>query len=165
MREEDFRRANLPRTEFDFEEIDLAFHENEARLIFARAIESQPSAKYLDFEAAWNGFGCNGPLMEFVYLLTQATTLRQRLKEQVQRLRHETRDRKLSPDELHLLRLVAVATAYEARLHTRSLVKRLRLPEPSLTFELFEKEYLIRLKELNEDIIAPRIRLEIEELS
>ena len=149
VREEDFQRAsvNLPRTEFDFEEIDLAFNENEARLIFARAIESQPSAKYLDFEAAWNDFGGNGPLMEFVYLLTQAATLRQRLKEQVQRLRHETRERKLSPNELHLLRLVAVATAYEARLHIRPLVKSLRLPEPSLTFELFEKEYLIRLSD------------------
>jgi len=32
-----------------------------------------------------------------------------------------------------------------------------------MTREFREKEYLIRLKELNEDIVAPRIRLEIEE--
>jgi len=33
-----------------------------------------------------------------------------------------------------------------------------------MTREFREKEYLIRLKELNEDFIAPRIRLEIEQL-
>jgi hypothetical protein len=33
-----------------------------------------------------------------------------------------------------------------------------------MTKQFREKEYLIRLTELNEDIIAPKIRLEIEEL-
>ena len=33
-----------------------------------------------------------------------------------------------------------------------------------MTREFREKEYLIRLRELNEDVVAPRIRLEIEEL-
>jgi hypothetical protein len=33
-----------------------------------------------------------------------------------------------------------------------------------MTREFREKEYLIRLRELNEDMVAPRIRLEIEEL-
>lgn len=144
IREEDFRRANIPGSEFDYEAMELVFDETEARLIYVRALASGQARDFLDFDEAWDKFGGDGPLMEFVYLLTQTTTLRERLHGQVQRIRDEVR-LGAHPDELALLRLISVASAYEARLHVPALVDSLRLPDPYYTMKLFEKEYLIRL--------------------
>ena len=145
IREEDFRRANIPGVEFNYETLELDFNEVEARLIYQRAIASGQGTEFLDFDEAWDKFGGGGPLMEFVYLLTQTTTLRERLQGQVNRIRDEVRSMRAHPDELELLRLVSVISAYEARLHTPSLINELHLPDPDCTLRLFEKEYLIRL--------------------
>ena len=144
IREEDYRRANLAES-FDYAPIDLNFEEGEARLIYERAQGAHLVHDTLTFEDAWHSFGGNGPLMEFVYFLTQTETLYERLKGQVNRLRNEVRMMKLSSDELHLLRLVAVATAYDAHIPISSLLQIVNLPEPKLTFDYFEKEYLLRV--------------------
>ncbi|MCA9945100.1 MAG: hypothetical protein KC449_16555 [Anaerolineales bacterium] len=145
IREEDFRRANVSGAEFGFVDVDLEFDEPEARLIFERAKASLSQGKFLDFEDAWDTFGDGGPLLEFVYLLTQTTTLRQRLESQVNRIRDEIREKNLAPDELQFLRLTATATAYEARLNTRKLIGSLNLPDPDRTLQFYEKEYLMRV--------------------
>lgn len=144
VREDDFRRANVSGAEFDFASVELSFDEQEAQLIFERAVAVGASSSFIDFAEAWDRFGTHGPLMEFVYLLTQTITLEERLREQVNRLRDGVRCGALGADELHLLRLVAVASAHEARLDIYRLVGILDLPEPTRTLELFEKEYLIR---------------------
>lgn len=144
IREEDFRRANIANL-FDYEPVDLEFNKEEARLIFNRAQEAHLLADILTFEDAWHSFGEEGPLMEFVYLLTQTETLHQRLKGQITRLRHEVREKNLWPDELHLLRLVSIATAYDARLNMAALLGLVHLPEPGLTLNLYEKEYFLRI--------------------
>ena len=79
-----------------------------------------------------------------MYLLTQTTTLRERLHQQVNRLRDEVRFG-VDPGEIHLLRLVSVASAYGARLRMPELIAVLRLPEPSRVFEILEREFLIRI--------------------
>ncbi|WP_420641282.1 hypothetical protein [Candidatus Leptofilum sp.] len=144
VREEDYRRANVSTFDFNYEPIDLHFNENEARKIFERAQAHQLQNRFLNFSSAWNAFG-SGPLLEFVHLLTQTETLRQRLESQVNRIRNEVREKHLDTNELHLLRLVAVATAFEARINTLLLIKSLKLPEPGTTLNYFENEYLIRL--------------------
>lgn len=145
IREEDFNRADIAGSPFDFADVDLAFSEQEARLLFERAQASSKRIGFLDFESAWDAFNGSGPLLEFVYLLTQTTTLRQRLESQVNRIRDEVRERNLSPDELKLLCLAAVATAYEARLNTRKLADSLELPDPGRTLKFYQDEYLIRV--------------------
>jgi hypothetical protein len=76
----------------------------------------------LDFNEVLNKFGRKGPLLEFVFLLTKTKSLENRLKGQVQRIRREVREKKLSSDELKLLSFVDVATAFEVRLKTSDLV-------------------------------------------
>ncbi len=146
IREEDYKRANTLTTDFDFEQIDLQFNENEAEQIYERAKDSIHENHFLNFSAAWDQFG-NGPLLEFVYLLTQTKTLRQRLESQIVRIQSEVREKNLDTNEIHLLRLVAVATAFEARINTRLLIKSLQLRSPTTTLSYFEKEYLIRLSD------------------
>jgi hypothetical protein len=139
IRAEDFYRSIIPAAEFHMQTMELAFDENEARVIYEQANKVQQIQSFLDFGEAWDRFRSQGPLLEFVYLLTQTTTLEQRLEEQVNRLR-----RNRTPDERRLLRLIAVASAYEARLMIPALVQKLNLPDPQETLKAFEKEYLIR---------------------
>ncbi len=145
IREEDFHRTSMSGAELDYETVELTFDEAEARQIYERAVSSGQATEFLDFDEAWNRFGGEGPLMEFVYLLTQTTTLRARLQEQIHRIRDEVRKMEAHPDELVLLRLVSIASAYEARLRTTHLIGQLALPDPDYTLKLFEKEYLVRL--------------------
>lgn len=147
IREEDFRRANTSWSEFDFVDVDLEFCEGEARLIFERAKAYRTQTEFLNFESAWDAFGGSGPLLEFIFQLTQTTTLRQRLEAQVNRIRDEVREKSLSPDELKFLCLTAIATAYEARLNTRKLTSYLSLPTPERTLQFYEREYLIRISD------------------
>lgn len=144
IREEDFRRANIS-SSINYIPIDLAFSKNEAELIYDRAIDSGCKITQLNFEETWDAFGGEGPLLEYVYFLTQTQTLHQRLREQVDRIQQEVRDKGLSPDEFRLLQLVSIANAFEARLHLPKLLQILDLPEPTLSLRYYEKEYLIRI--------------------
>jgi len=144
IREEDYRRANVSGADFDFVDVSLDFDQVEAELLYERVRSASDHWDFLDFDAAWDAFGGEGPLMEFVYLLTQTQTLQQRLETQVQRIEEEVRELEASPDELGLLALVAVTSAYGARLRTHDVIKVLDLPAPNRTLEQFEQEYLLR---------------------
>lgn len=147
IREEDFRRASISGAEIQFAEIELKFEQEEAEEIYQFLAQSEMPDRFLDFDDAWSRFGGNGPLMEFVYLVTQGNSLRERLHQQVRRIQDEIRSGRSSDVELHLLRLVAVASSFEARLKLRELVSFLELPSPQRTLGLLEEEYLLRTSE------------------
>ena len=147
VREEDFRRANISGAEIQFGEVELQLEHSEAEEIYAFLVETESPDRFLDFEDAWNRFGGNGPLMEFVYFITQGNSLRERLQQQINRIQDEVRCGQCSHIELELLRLVSVASAFEARLKLREIVHFLNLPSPQRTLEIFEEEYLLRTSE------------------
>ena len=147
VREEDFRRASISGTEIQFAEVELKFDRLEAEEIYKFLVEVETPDRFLDFEDAWNRFGGGGPLMEFVYLVTQGDSLRERLQQQIRRIQDDVRSGQCSDKELELLRLVSVASAFEARLKLRELVRFLQLPSPQRTLELLEEEYLLRTSE------------------
>jgi hypothetical protein len=144
IREEDFRRANLEGNDFSYAEVELNFNQSEAQQIYTRAIEQGRATEFLDFDEAWGRFGGHGPLMEFVYLLTQTKTLRERLAGQINRVRDEINLKGRNQDERKLLHLVAIASCYEARIRVTRLAQILNIPDLPRTLELFEKEYLLR---------------------
>ena len=150
IREEDWRRATGYRSRFMSEELELNFDKEEANNLYEQL--RHHTTDYLAFDEAWADFGGKGPLLEFVYLLTQNQTLKSRVESQIQTLRDDVRKEQLKANELHLLRLVAVASAYEAKLDLRKVIKQLQLVEPTRTIELFTKEYLIRVDERNATI-------------
>ncbi|NJL35442.1 MAG: hypothetical protein HC840_02005 [Leptolyngbyaceae cyanobacterium RM2_2_4] len=143
IREEDFRCASISGVELQFSEIQLQLEQAEAQEIYQFLAETEIPSRFLNFEDAWNRFG-SVPLMEFVYLITQGDSLRERLLQQVRRIQDEIRAGQRSSTELDLLRLVSVAAAFEARLKVRDLVRFLGLAVPQRAFELLEKEYLLR---------------------
>lgn len=147
IREEDWRRANLSGVEMAFNSVELDFDRSEAQRIYEALTSKLTSPNMLDFEEAWTKFGEAGPLMEFIHLVSQGTSIYERLKQQVTHLENEVRLGHLHTSELALLRLVAVASAFEARLCLVPLVKHLKLSAPQATLHLFEKEYLLRVSQ------------------
>lgn len=144
IREEDWRRSRLPAAGFDYVEVELSLMRAEASQIFESLVERQAAVSLLDFDEAWTKFGGEGPLLEFVHLVTQDASLRERLTEQVARLEDEVRAGTLQAAEIQLLRSVAVASANEARVDTVFAVEALALPAARRTIELFEREYMLR---------------------
>ncbi len=143
IREEDFRRTSISGAELQFSEVELRFDRPEAAEIYQFLVDTEKPTQFLDFDDAWNRFGGEGPLMEFVYLVTQGNSLREKLRQQVRQIEDEVRVGKRPEAELTLLRLVSVASAFEARLKVRELVRSLKLPAPQRTLEVMEKEYYL----------------------
>ena len=96
IREEDWRRATLSGAAVAFAEIALTLDEPEAREIYRLLDRPNGPAPFLSFDDAWRRFvgsaGNDGPLMEFVYLITRTETLRERLKQQVDAIRDAAND-------------------------------------------------------------------------
>ena len=145
IREEDWRRANVSGAELAFNAIDLDFDRSEAESIYESLTSKITPPNILDFEEAWIKFGEAGPLLEFIYLVSQGTSLFERLRQQVTNLENEVREGRLVASDLKLLRLVSIASAFEAKLQIRPLAERLELVSPQSTLRLFEKEYLLRI--------------------
>ena len=149
IREEDYKLASVQDFEIIFKDIDLTFDKLEAQGIYRSLENTEISPHFLDFEEAWHRFGGEGPLLEFIYLVTQGESLRGRLKQQITRLKDEARRGEIEPGEIELLKLVSVASAFDAQLKVKPLIDglqdSLRLTAPQRTFELFENEYLLRL--------------------
>jgi hypothetical protein len=144
IREEDWKRSIVYYDiETNWSEIELSFSKKDAMLIFNSISRKRTSTHFLDFEDAWIRFGCEGPLMEFIYLITQGRSLKDKLMQQVRRLEDEVRDDNSKNSEIKLLRLVSIASAFEAQLKIKPLIEYLNLPTPRRTLELLEKEYLI----------------------
>jgi hypothetical protein len=143
IREEDFRRTSISGVELQFSEVELRFDRPEAEKIYQFLVDTEKPTQFLDFDDAWNRFGGEGPLMEFVYLVTQGDSLREKLRQQVEQIEDEVRAKKRPEAELNLLRLVSVASAFEARLKVRELVRFLQLPAAKRTLDVMEKEYYL----------------------
>ncbi|OHB32750.1 MAG: hypothetical protein A2X79_02005 [Desulfuromonadaceae bacterium GWB2_53_15] len=145
IREEDLARNTVSDTELDFPKtIPLVFNESEARTIYGRLLEQGVTASFPSFDDAWVRFGGDGPLLEFVYFITQAESLKNRLHNQVLRLREEVRTNKLFPEEFAFMRVCSVASAFEARIDAASLAAELKLKDPVRTLQLLDEEYLLR---------------------
>jgi hypothetical protein len=138
IREEDFNRASVTGATMPFSAVNLTFDEPEARELYESLGQRQVSGQFLSFEEAWRKFGGDGPLMEFVYLVTQGNLLYERLWGQVARLADDARTGTLQSNELALLRLVSVASAFDARLRVKPLVESVGLSAPKRTFQYFE---------------------------
>ncbi len=155
IREEDLARSSAPQEDLGFPEfVELILEKYEAESIFNNLTTRGISTAYPTFNEAWIRFGEHGPLLEFIFLITQNESLQERIKNQVQQLQEKLRTNQISPEELNLLRICAVATAYEAQVKIKEICKSVCLNAPVATLRLFEKEYLLRLSSDNKTITS-----------
>lgn len=145
------RSEDLARDTIGLEELGLPallqvnLYQEEAEYIYTQLSnkkivkKSFPTAKQ-----AWITFGSNGSLLEYIYFLTQTTSLKEKLHSQIKRLQEEIRQGKLPSQATKLLLSCAIATSYEARIDIALVAKKLSFIEVQETFSFFEDEYLLR---------------------
>ncbi|MEE4253772.1 MAG: hypothetical protein V2I50_06990, partial [Desulfuromusa sp.] len=143
IREEDWRLTDITSADITFADIELVFNRQEARELYT-AWESAEGCRFPDFEQAWAKFLEEGPLLEFVYLLTHTENLHNRLQKQYDQIADEVDCQQRSENDLKLIRQVAVAGACGARI---DLAKLAQLPGNTTlqrSIGRLEKEYLLR---------------------
>lgn len=141
IREEDWRLTGLTSAEIQFTDLELIFNRQEAQEIYSVWTHDKGSA-FPDFEQAWAKFSEEGPLLEFIHLLTHTETLQERLKKQYNRIVDEIDCNQRPENDLKLIEYVAVAGACGARIDLSKLSSshtQLR------SIERLEKEYLLRV--------------------
>ncbi|WPV01653.1 hypothetical protein SNE26_07685 [Mucilaginibacter sp. cycad4] len=139
IRQEDWFKSQAAGINFLHQPIELSFHKIEAAEIYSRLNHKITDLKHIDFEEAWIQFQGAGPLLEFVYMVTQGAPLRNRLQQQVAALQKEADH---YPEALEVLRLVALADAFGAGLDIQQL--RTISGLYAITARL-EKEFLLKV--------------------
>lgn len=144
IREEDWFRSRVSQEKFSFVDISLEFTKESGNQIFSELKSIGYGDSQLNFDEAWGKLGKRKTLFEFVYLITQNEHLFRRVQNQISKLKDEVNSGVLMEAELQLLRIVVVATAYEARLNLIALADSINIPEITRTLERFGNEYLLR---------------------
>lgn len=89
IRDEDYNATRISGKAILYDIIELQLTKEEAKIIYDNFTAGNPHSQHRSFDEAWINFGGNGPLIEFVYLLTNNQTLTQRLSGQVNTLLQE----------------------------------------------------------------------------
>ncbi|MFA0834630.1 MAG: hypothetical protein ACC609_11550 [Methanobacterium formicicum] len=143
IREEDWNRSSLSSVDLFYSEMELSLNKEEAEEIYKNLTLKNTDVEFINFEESWSKFGGSGPLLEFVYLITQGETLRNRLEQQVERIREEAH--KLGEIErLDFLRIVSIIGMYGCRSDLKSLKSEIKLKYPNHVVKIFQEEYLLR---------------------
>ncbi|XOF32718.1 MAG: hypothetical protein ACL93V_11875 [Candidatus Electrothrix sp. YB6] len=143
IREEDWRLTGITSADITFADVELVFNREEAQELYA-AWGNAKGCRFPDFEQAWAKFSEEGPLLEFVHLLTHTQNLRNRLQQQYEQIAGEVDRQQRSGNDLKLIRQVAVAGTCGARI---DLAKLAQLPGNATlkqSINRLEKEYLLR---------------------
>lgn len=146
IREEDWR-AVFVRDKFEFSEVEMEFDEEEGRMVYEALNIREKVLRFIDFDEAWKQFGEKGPLLEFVYLITQYQALPEKLKEQITRLQERAFNDEIAKLELKLLRYVCVADSNGAIIDYQAIAKHLECEEIGLVVSRLTNEYLLQLTE------------------
>ena len=145
IRDEDYNRTPISGKAIQYGIIELALSKEEAARIYSSFTETQPHAEHRTFEEAWQTFGGQGPLIEFVYLLTNNQTLAQRLQDQVDALLREG----ISDDWLELLQLVCYAGRLGCTVNLVAAKNEIHCSTMHAAIRRLKGEYLIRVVDDN----------------
>lgn len=140
IREEDFKQSNVDMNEVAFELIELTLSEEEAMNIYYKITMDNPHASFRTFEEAWQQFGHEGPLLEFVYLLNNNESLKQRLSTQIDHLIDEGVD----DTWLNLLLLVCYVGKLDGCILFDKAIQAVKCTNAIAALKRLSDEYLIR---------------------
>ena len=150
IRDEDFNLTPLNGKIAKFDIIELSLSEQEAHKIYVSYTKVQPHPNHRSFEEAWQKFGTHGPLIEFMYLLTNSQTLTQRLNEQVDSLLLEQ-----VPDSwLDILQLVCLTGRLGCSVNLQTLRTVINCNNINAAIKRFSDEYLIKISDNGTQIEA-----------
>ena len=157
IRDEDYNRTPISGKTIQYGIVELTLSKEEAEQFYNSFTEKQPHAEHRTFEEAWQSFGGQGPLIEFVYLLTNNQTLTQRLQEQIDALLQEG----ISDEWLELLQLVCYAGRLGCALDLAAVKKEIHCSTIHAAIRRLKDEYLIRVVDENTIEALHPVRAEI----
>lgn len=147
IRDEDYNLTPISGKAIQYGIVKLALSKEEAAHIYSSFTETQPHTEHRTFEEAWQSFGGQGPLIEFVYLLTNNQTLTQRLQGQIDVLLQEG----VSDEWLELLQLVCYAGRLGCAVNLTAVKNVTHCSTMHAAIRRLKDEYLIR--EVDENTI------------
>ena len=145
IRDEDYNRTPINGKAIQYGVVELTLSKEEAAHIYSTYTEAKPHAEHRTFEEAWQSFGGQGPLIEFVYLLTNNQTLAQRLQEQIDALLREG----ISDEWLELLQLVCYAGRLGCAVNLTDVKNEIHCSTMHAAVSRLKDEYLIRVIDEN----------------
>ncbi|MCY6370658.1 hypothetical protein [Clostridium ganghwense] len=138
IREEDFNRSDIDLNIIRTKVIELSFGESEARKVF----EKYNSPYFLNFEQAWEKFGEVGPFMEFMYLLKQSDTLKNKLRSQISKIDNNEIN---SDGWLNILQVICYTGKNNLKINLQRLLSELSCNQTRKMLQQFQNEYLIKM--------------------
>jgi len=141
IREEDFKLSNVDMSEVAFQIVELELYESEAKIIYESLTERNPHDLFRSFDEAWQRFGRSGPFLEFVYLLNNNETLKQRLEVQIERLIH---DPQCSDSWINLLNIISYAGKIGCPVLFEEAKRVVQITNFVAALDRMTKEYLVR---------------------
>lgn len=157
IRDEDYNVTPINGKAVKYDIIELAMSEAEAEQIYDTLTMNHPHSSHRTFEEAWQSFGGKGPLIEFVYLLTNNQTLTKRLQNQIDSLLREG----ISDEWIELLLLVCYAGRLGCSVDFGEIKKVLVCTSMQAAVRRLKDEYLIRITDDNKLEALHPIRAEI----
>ena len=157
IRDEDYNVTPINGKTIKYDIIELVMYEKEAEQIYNTLTMGHPHSSYRTFEEAWQSFGEDGPLIEFVYLLTNNQTLTKRLQNQIDSLLQEG----ISDEWLELLQLVCYAGRLGCSVDYRETKKVIVCASMQAAVRRLKDEYLIRITDDNKLEALHPIRAQI----
>ncbi len=143
IREEDWNSIEVG-DKFSFSEIELTFEQQEAELIYNALDDYNKDLRFINFNNAWEYFGGNGPLLEFVYLITQNESLSAKLKSQINNIKSDYSD--TSKEKIRLLRYIVLADCNGSKVKLKEFNQFFKSSiEIPFLIELLQKEYLVKI--------------------
>lgn len=152
VREEDFNLTNADRSQIAFSILDVELFKDEAKWVFQTITKEAPHEVYRSFEEAWQTFGSSGPFLEFIFLLNNNQSLRQRLVFQLNKIVSDAKND--SESWLALLRLVCYAGQVGASVLLLDAKKSTSCNNISAALNRMKEEYLIRSTEDGRYLVA-----------
>ena len=162
IRDEDYNLTPINGKAIQYEILELTLSKDEASYIYHSFTQIQPHTEHRTFEEAWEVFGGQGPLIEFVYLLTNNQTLTQRLQMQIDGLLQEG----ISDEWLELLQLVCYAGRLGCGVNLSATKREIICSTMQAAVRRLKDEYLIRVVDENtiEALHPVRAKIVFDEL-
>lgn len=146
-REEDWNIYKLDLSKYDLSIININLLENEAKKIFEELKNKNRVFKDINtWQPSWEKVKDKALLIEYIYLLTHGTMLKDRLDFQIKSLM-ENKDE--SAVKIEILRIVSLADILNIKIQTKKLTKYIQdsigfKSDRERIYTLLEKEYFIK---------------------
>lgn len=141
IRDEDYNATPVNGKSIRYGVIELALAEDEAHQIFDSHTANQPNQTLRSFDEAWYSFGGHGPLIEFIYFLTNEQTLKDRVEKQIDALIRE----KIDDEWINVLRIVAYAGRIGCPVDYAEIRRITKCSNMEAAISRLKDEYLIRV--------------------